>query len=184
MMGIHQKKFFYFHVLLVTVFVFFSAVAQAEIRPEKIHLADNRKTQAYLDDGLIMGGDRAISSVIIKDIRRALNPGYERVVLDLEGQQNGETTELPRAPYYQLAVNAEENRMIMTLWGQPKLNFDSKKVVDAFKKSKVVKNIVLLPRIEDDSWTFVFELKPHFNVEVFELNKPVRLILDIQEKKS
>lgn len=184
MMTINQKTVPLFQALLIGGFVLFSEVTRAEIRPEKIHLSDNKKTQTYLSDGLIMGGDRAISNVVIKDIRRALNAGYERVVLDLEGQQNGEQAVLPRAPYFQLAVNAEENRLIMTLWGQPKLSFDSKKIVDAFKRSKIVKNIVLLPRIEDDSWTFVFEVVPHSNVEVFELDKPVRLILDIQQKKT
>ncbi|MEO5971271.1 MAG: hypothetical protein ABIQ95_15195 [Bdellovibrionia bacterium] len=183
-MGINQKTVFQNQVILFAAFALFSGAARSEIRPEKIHVSDSKKTETYIDDGLIMGGDRAINNVVIKDIRRALNPGFERVVLDLESQQTGESIELPRAPYFQLAINSEENRMIMTLWGQPKLGFDSKKVVDAFKKSKIVKNIVLLPRIEDDSWTFVFELIPHFNVEVFELKKPVRLILDIQQKKA
>ena len=183
-MGIHQKMVPPLQILILTAAALFSLASRAEIRPEKTHLSDTKKTDTYYDDGLIMGGDRAMNNVIIRDIRRSLNPNYERVVLDLENQQEGSTAPLPRAPYFQLAVNAEENRMIMTLWGQPKLNFDSKKVVEAFKKSKIVRNIVLLPRIEDDSWTFVFELKPHFKVEVFELQKPVRLILDIQQKKS
>jgi hypothetical protein len=183
-MGKHKKTAQTIFLAISAMIGFSSTATRAEIRPEKIHLSDNKKTQNYLADGLIMGGDRAISGILVKDIRRALNPGYERVVLDLQGLENGEPSELPRAPYFQLAVNAEENRMVMTLWGQPKLGFNSKKVISAFKSSKIIKNVVLLPRIEDDSWTFVFEVAPHANVEVFELNKPVRLILDIQAKKS
>jgi hypothetical protein len=72
----------------------------------------------------------------------------------------------------------------MSVWGRPKLHFNSKKVLAAFKRSSVIQNVVLLPRLEDDSWTFVFELKSESPVEVFELTQPVRVIMDIQRKKN
>lgn len=158
--------------------------ARGEIRPEKVHVADSKKTKAYIRDGLIIGGDRAIDDVTVKDIRRAKNQGFERIVIDLEGTQNGEAAGIQRPPYYQFAVTPDERRLVVTLWGRPKLNFNSKKVVAAFKKSTVIQNVMLLPKLEDNSWTFVFELKSDSPVEVFELSNPVRVIVDIQPKKG
>jgi hypothetical protein len=40
---------------------------------------------------------------------------------------------------------------------------------------------MLLPRLEDQTWTLAFELKSKSPVEVFELTKPVRIILDIKK---
>jgi hypothetical protein len=77
-----------------------SVPAFAEIRPEKIHVADTNKTKSYVHDGLITGGDRAIDSVIVKDIRQSKNPGFERIVIDLEPFQGGETPAIQRPPYF------------------------------------------------------------------------------------
>lgn len=166
------------------------ATARAEIRPEKIYVADNRKNQLYKKEGLITGGDRTIADVVIKDIRRAVNPGngsnvaYERIVIDLEGTRNGEKAAIPRPPYYQLALRPLEKRILVSIWGKPQLAFDSRKVISAFRKSSVVSQVSLLPKVEEDLWTFVIELKQDTTVEVFELASPVRLIVDIAKKRT
>jgi hypothetical protein len=154
--------------------------AWAELRPDKVHVADAKKNLSYIHDGLFVGGDKAINDVVVKEIRRAANVGFERVVIDLEGTKSGEPTAIPRPPYYQVAVTPDEKRIVFTLWGKPKLGFDSRKVIAAFKKSSVVANVVLLPKVEEDTWTFVFELKGDSPVEVFELSDPVRVIMDIK----
>jgi hypothetical protein len=157
--------------------------AQAAIRPDKVHVADSKKTQNYVKDGLIVGGDRAIDDVVVRDIRRAANAGYERIVIDLQGNQGGETAAIPRPPYYQVAVTPDEKRLVFTVWGHPKLNFDAPKVLKSFKKSPVVASVELLPRVENDSWTFVIGLKSDKPVEVFELTQPVRIIVDVKNSK-
>ena len=154
--------------------------ARAEIRPEKVFSAGLTKTDAYVRDGLITGGDRAVSEVVIKDIRRASNSGYERIVIDLEGNRNGEPVAIERAPYFQVSITPDEKRLVVTLFGKPKLGFDPQKVLAAFKKSAVIERIVLLPALDEGSWTFSLELKSGRPVEVFELASPVRLIMDIR----
>jgi hypothetical protein len=156
----------------------------AEIRPERVHIAEAKKTKVYIRDGLIVGGDRTIDDVVVKDIRRASNPGFERFVIDLKGTHKGEAPAVQRPPYYQIAITPDERRLVFTIWGKPKLSFDAKKVLNAFKKSKVIQNAMLLPRLEDDLWMFVLELKSDAPLEVFELSNPVRVILDIQHKSS
>jgi hypothetical protein len=154
--------------------------ARAEVKPDKVRTADAKKTKAYITDGVIIGGDKSMDDVAIRDIRRATNAGFERVVIDIHSSQTANSAAISRPPYYQVAVTSDESRVLFTIWGKPRLDFDSKKVIAAFKKSAVVKNLVLLPRVEEDSWTFAIELKGGRPVEVFELSNPVRLIMDIR----
>lgn len=158
------------------------APASALLKPENVKVADSKKTQAYVKDGLFTGGDRAIDDVTVSEIRRAANPAYERLVIDLEGTYNGEPAAVKRAPYYQVAVNPDEKRLVVTLWGSPKLGFDPRKVLGAFKRSPVVAGIELLPKLEDKMWTFTVNLKSGRPVEVFELTDPARIIVDIKTK--
>ncbi len=154
--------------------------AQAALKPDAVRTADARKTNAYLSDGLVVGGDRAIDEVIIKDIRRAANAGFERVVIDLDATRFGEPMAVKRPPYFQASVTGDEQRVVFTIWGKPKLSFDAQKVQAAFRKSANLQKVELLPRLDDDSWTFVLGLKPHQSVEVFELSQPARIIVDIR----
>ncbi len=167
---------------LVCVSVVVPSSASAALSREKVFAADSKKTKFYLKDGLVTGGDRAITETTVRDIRRASNAGFERIVIDLEGTRNGEAAALKRAPYFQVAVSPEEKRLVVTLWGNPKLAFQAQKVVTAFKKSKVVERVELLPRVEDDIWTFVVALRDPTPVEVFELTDPARIILDVKSQ--
>lgn len=157
-----------------------SAHAVADLRPDRVHVADEKKNLAYIRDGLIIGGDQAVNEYVVKDIRRAANSGFERIVVDLEGNRNGEPMAISRAPYFQVAVSPDEKRLVLSIYGRPKLAFDSGRVLRSFQKSKVVQKVVLLPKLEDDVWTFVMELKHGAPVEIFELSSPVRLILDLK----
>ena len=154
------------------------------MKPERVHVADLKKTQAYVKDGLIVGGDRAVDEVVVKDIRRASNRGFERIVIDVDGSHNGDAVAVARPPYYQVNVSPDERRLIFTIWGNPKLGFNAKKVIQSFKKSRAISGLELLPRLEDDSWTFVMNLKEGRSVEVFELTKPVRIIVDVRENSA
>jgi hypothetical protein len=162
----------------------FSLVAHAELRPEKVYLADLKKTKNYVKDGLITGGDQAINEFVIKDIRRAPNTGFERIVIDLEGNRNGDSVAIARPPYFQVAVTPDEKRLVFTLFGRPSLDIDAKRVLSSFKKSAVIEKLNLFPLLDETSWTFAFELKGGHPVEIFELSKPTRIIVDIQNGKS
>jgi hypothetical protein len=171
---------------LVAVYVGMLLVsgAQASVNAQRVFQASSKKTQHYLADGVVVGGDSAIQSVRIKEIRRAANPaGFERIVMDLEASRaDGEPTALERPPYYQVSVNPEERRLIYTIWGKPQMDFQADKVVAAFKKSPVVQSVEFLPAVHSDSWTFVLNLKAGRPVEVFDLNQPARIITDIRLK--
>ncbi|OFZ54584.1 MAG: hypothetical protein A2428_00750 [Bdellovibrionales bacterium RIFOXYC1_FULL_54_43] len=167
-------------VLLITCG---TVLAMADLRPDKIQVADGKKTQAYVRDGLVIGGDKAIDEVLVKDIRRAANQGFERIVVDLAGNHNGEAAAIERPPYYQISVTPDEKRLVFTVWGHPKLSFDPKRVQAAFKESSVVERVQLFPVLDEGTWTFVFELKSGTPVEIFELSNPVRIIMDVKTPK-
>jgi len=160
------------------------ALGSVDTSAQRVFQATGKKNQRYLTDGVVVGGDSAIQSVRIKEIRRASNPqGFERIVIDLEASRaDGEPTALERAPYYQVSINPEERRLIYTLWGKPQLDFQAAKVVAAFKKSPVVQSVEFLPLVHGDQWTFVLNLKSGRPVEVFDLSGPARIITDIRLK--
>jgi hypothetical protein len=170
--------------MLLPLLIAFASTARADLRPEKVYVAENRKTQTYIKDGLIVGGDQAIHDIIVKDIRRAKNRMFERVVVDLEGNRNGEPAAIQRPPYYQVAVTPDEHRLLFSVWGNPKLELDAKKITASFKKSPTIQGIELIPKIESDHWTFGLQMKPGESVEVFELSDPVRIIIDIREGRK
>ncbi len=158
--------------------------AFSALNPEKVYPVETKKTDVYIHEGLFVGGDRAIIDVVIKDIRRATNSEYERLVLDLEKNEEGEKKGLERPPYFHVAVAPLKKQLIFTVWGKPKLSFNSKKVIQAFKKSKWVDHLELYPYLEENRWTFVVGLKSgQERVEVFELSNPMRIIVDIRPSK-
>lgn len=165
-------------------FLLVSTFASAELRPEKVFVAENRKSQTYIKDGLIVGGDQSIKDVVIRDIRRAKNPLFERIVVDIEGNLAGEPAAISRPPFYQVAVNPEEKRMIFSVFGKTKVALNANKVQGAFKKSAWIQGIQLYPQVDQDSWTFALEMKSGQAVEVFELSDPVRIIIDIRNTKG
>ena len=154
--------------------------ALASVQAEKVFVAEAKKNGHYLQDGLITGGDQAVDGVLVREIRRANNGTYERWVVDLEGTRRGEPVAIARPPYYQVAVNAEEKRLVFTVFGNPRLGFDARKVLQQLKKSPFVESVDLMPKLEDESWTFVVAMKAPRPVEVFELGKPVRVIIDFK----
>ena len=154
--------------------------AALDLRPEKVFVADSQKTKFYVPDGLIVGGDEAIDDVVVLDIRHSRNQGFERIVIDLEGNRSGEPAAIQRPPYYQVEVSQVMKRLVFTIWGKPKLAFDAAKVKAAFRKSKAVKRVQLLPILEKDRWMFVVHLASGQPVEIFELNHPVRIIADVR----
>ena len=178
-------KFKVYGALALVLGVRCFSVAHAALEQSRYFQADGKKTEHYISDGVVVGGDPAIHSVRVTEIRRAANPKFERIVIDLDASRaDGEVTALARPPYYQVSVNPEEKRIVYTLWGKPQLDFQAQKVMAAFKKSRVVESVELLPAVNPDQWTFVLNLKAGSPVEVFDLTQPARIITDIRLGRS
>lgn len=158
--------------LILSLFIAtLTSKATAALEPSQVRAALPKKTESYLKDGVITGGDREIHSGIVKDVRRATNGGFERIVIDLDAE---------KAPYYQAAVDPTSRRILVTIFGSPKLAINAKKIVDQFRASPLVARVEFFPLVEEDSWTFALYLKAAVPVEVFELTAPTRIIFDLK----
>jgi len=156
-------------------FVLLGSTAVAALEPNEVREALPKKTESYLKDGVISGGDRDVQAGLVKNIRRAVNGGFERVVIDIDAE---------RAPYYQAAVEPSQRRILITLFGNPRIGLNAKKITEDFKKSPLVSRVELLPKVEDDAWTFALHLRSAVPVEVFELTSPTRIIFDLKNGAS
>jgi hypothetical protein len=149
----------------------FMSTAGAAIEPSQVREALPKKTESYLREGVISGGDKDTQAGMVKNLRRAVNSGFERIVLDLDSE---------KAPYYQAAIEPSQKRILITVFGSPRLGLNAKRIAEDFKKSSLVSRVELFPKIEDDSWTFALHLKSAVPVEVFELTAPTRIIFDLK----
>ncbi len=174
-------------LILVSIALFSNPLsAQANVpslNADRVHTSAGQKLNFYIREGLFAGGDRTIEDVVVLDIRFAKNQGYERLVLDLEGNHKGDLGALKKPPYYQVSVTPDMKRLTVTLFGKPRLSIDPKRIHTAFRKSQNVSSLELLPLLEKDRWSFIVNLAQEQPVEVFELSNPIRIIVDIKNKK-
>lgn len=158
-----------------------ASYAIGNLDPARIYLAELKKKNTYIPEGLITGGDRRIEKTTVKDIRRANSAGFERIVIDLETSSEKKVAfAQSELPYFQVDIDKTNELMTVSLWGKPVLKFENSKVVSNFEKSRNVQSLDLLPRIDDEVWTFGIKLRQSRMVEVFELVEPPRLIIDIK----
>lgn len=154
-----------------------SIVAHAAPGPR--YEAGGKKSGAYRSEGFFAGGSKEVTSVRLKDVRRAdSQEGFERIVFDLEDQSG-------KIPYFQVQAANGEGRVVVSIWADTQYDFDSAKVAKAFLKSKRVRKFRALPRLEDGLSIFELNLsgavkKTESKLEAFYLTNPSRIIVDLQ----
>lgn len=158
-------------ILSGLMLVLFISSAGAALESGQVREALPKKTEFYLKQGLISGGDREVRSGIVRDVRRATNGEFERVVVDIDSE---------KAPYYQAAIDSAQRRIVVTVFGSPKLAINAKKIVEQFRKSALVARVEFFPIVDEDAWTFALYLRAAVPVEVFELSAPTRIIFDLK----
>lgn len=166
-------------IFLLTFFTLNSAHAQFD--DLKFKQALKVKKDFYLSEGSFTGGDRASSDFTVSNVRVASNPaGYDRVVIDLIGNRQGEKSALARPPFYLVEVDPENKRVLVTLYGQPKLDFSTSTSNQSAKKTKVVSSFEFTPIVSKDRWTWAIHTRHTTKAEVFELTDPARIIIDLK----
>ena len=153
--------------LLIFCLVFCSANMMAQnLLQERIRTLVAQKKSLYFDKGVFHNGVKT-NSATLKAIRHSFSNsnGYERIVLDFKEQQ------LPRV-YGNVAT--KNNKIFIDLFNT---NLGSN--VDSFGNSKYVESIDLYP-ITEEALSMEINLKRKFKAEVFYLNSPARLVIDIK----
>jgi len=165
--------------LLLSVFTLNPAFAQFDDLNFKQAL--KLKKDFYLTEGSFTGGDRLSSNFTISNVRIANNPaGYDRVVIDLSGTLHGEKTSMDRPPFYLVEMDQANKRVLVTLYGKPKLDFSTNQAIQSAKKSKTIEMVEFAPIVNTDRWSWAIHTRQQAKAEVFELTNPARIIIDLK----
>lgn len=165
--------------LLLSTFTLTTAFAQFDDLNFKQAL--KLKKDFYLTEGAFTGGDRLSSNFTISNLRIANNPaGYDRLVIDLSGSHHGENSTLDRPPFYLVEMDQTNKRIMVTLYGKPKLEFSTSQAIQSAKKSKNIEMVEFAPIVNPDRWTWAIHTRQQAKAEVFELTNPARIIIDLK----
>ena len=152
-----------------------TSVVLASSMPTSRYEATPKKTGAYKTEGFFSAGKKEITSAALKDIRRAnSNEGFERIVFDMDSQAS--------LPYFQVQYIPNESRIVVSIWSNVQYEFDSNRIRKAFSKSKNIKKVNIVPRVEDGLAIIemvIADQKKPLKFESFYLSKPNRIIIDL-----
>ena len=139
--------------------------------------ATTKKAGRYIDSGFFAGGSKLVTSTVLKDVRRGPQEKGERIVFDFEGMGSKSN----EVPYFQVHVNPESGRVVVSVWSDVSYDYDNSRIQSAFRKSGWFKGVNFMPRVEDGLATIELELKTNKKprIEAFYLSHPARIILDI-----
>lgn len=154
---------------------------QAQFDDLKFKQALKLKKDFYLSEGAFTGGDRSSSDFTVSNVRIATNPaGFDRVVIDLSGNTLGDKSTLARPPFYLVEMDPNDKRIMITLYGKPKLDFSTISSIQSAKKTKLISSLEFTPMANKDRWTWAIHTRQAAKVEVFELASPARIIIDLK----
>lgn len=154
----------FFSILILSLFS--HAAFSQDLMSERIRQISGKKRSVYFDSGIFHNGGPKVSSKI-KAIRHSFSEslGYERVVIDFE------TNEVPRIYGY---ISNQHKKIFLDLF-----NTEVPKSVGSFGSSRFVQKVDFFP-IESESVSLEMKFKSNVNVDVFFLEKPGRLVIDIK----
>ena len=137
-----------------------------DLLSERIRKLTGRKKSIYFDKGIFHNGNNSGMSKLMK-IRHNYSKtnGYERIVLDFS------TKSVPRIYGH---ISSSERKIYVDLF-----NTTIVKSLDSFGNSKFVESINFFP-IDKDKVSLELQTKLKVNAEVFYLESPGRLIIDIR----
>lgn len=143
-----------------------SSVFSQDLLSERIRKLSGRKKSIYFDKGIFHNGSTSSSSKLTK-IRHNFSKknGYERIVLDFS------TNSVPRIYGH---ISSSEKKIYIDLF-----NTELGKAIDSFGNSKFIETINFFP-IDKDKISLELQTKSKVNAEVFYLESPGRLIIDIR----
>lgn len=170
-----------FFPILAMILGFYQTTAFAQFDDLKFKQALKLKKDFYLSEGSFTGGDQSSQDFTVTNVRVAPNPaGYDRIVIDLSGNRLGEKSPLKRPPFYLIENDSIAKRIVVTLYGKPKLDFSTLSSIQSAKKTRFINEIEFTPLANSDRWVWAIHTKQSAKVEVFELTDPARVIIDVK----
>ena len=151
-------------ILVLSIFSF--EVFGQDLLGERIRRVTSRKKSIYLDKGIFHNGGPSVSSTL-KAVRHNYNKslGYERIVFDFKAKK------IPKVYGH---INSGDKNLYVDL-------FDTQimKGINSFGKTKFVDSINFFP-ISRETLSVELRFKEKVSVDIFYLDNPGRLVIDIK----
>lgn len=155
--------------LLLSILILSTLTAQAfgqDLLGERIRRITSRKKSIYLDKGIFHNGGPSVPSKL-KAVRHNYNKtlGYERIVFDFGSK---------KIPKIYGHINSKNKNLYVDL-------FDTKilKGINSFGKTNFVDSINFFP-ISRETLSVELKFKEKVSVDIFYLDNPGRLVIDIK----
>lgn len=158
-------------IFILSIFWGLSSPLRASTSLPEVYKTEPKKTQVYIHEGIIEGGESEVNASFVTNIRRSKNADFERVVLDFDSK---------KIPAFHISVEPKMKRILFTISGNTKPTFNGAQILKQFKKSGIIDSIELFPKIDEKNWTFNIKLKRDVPVEVFTLSQPERIVMDLK----
>jgi len=155
-----------FTLITLVLSILSTSLFAQDLLGERIRRITSRKKSIYLDRGIFHNGGPKVHS-ILKAVRHNYNQakGFERIVFDFK------TKKIPKVYGY---INSANKNLYVDL-------FDTRVVkgINSFGKTQYVKTINFFP-ISKDSLSVELKFKEKVSVDIFYLDNPGRLVIDIK----
>lgn len=145
-------------------------------------MALSKKTNEYMEEGVITGGE-AIRGSILMDLQRiySAKSKMDRVVIDIGAMSPGES--LREMGYFHVSVEKKPARIVIDLPHVKALGKSLEDFHKAFYTSPFIDKYRLIANPVDSSMQILLELRRPVSVEVFQVltsGKNPRLVLDLK----
>jgi hypothetical protein len=150
--------------------IFSSALSAQNLFEERIRKVANFKSENFIDGGVFVGGAQGSQSTL-KAMRHSFDKklNHERVVFDFE-------TEM--APQVYGHLNGKKNVLYIDF-----LKTKPGKTLNSFGVTEFIKTMNVFP-FSDGTLSTELTLSENAIIEIFILDKPGRIVMDIKRKKQ
>jgi hypothetical protein len=144
----------------------FSLHAQ-DLMNSRIRKISDRKRSIYIDQGIFHSGNSGARAILKKLRHSSPGPkGYERLVLDFKGKQT------PKIYGY---VNGQDKKLYIDLF-----DTSMEKGIGSFGSTEHIKSVNFYA-FADNSTSLEVDFKTNVAVDIFYLQNPGRLVVDIKQ---
>lgn len=138
------------------------------------------KKNAYVADGVFTGGRVIAQGTSLLGVRRDFAPksGLERIVVAL-GDKDAKPLAKGMA-YFQASLDSANKRVVLDISQLKQSKISEAQVQRLFRTSPNVASIDFTLDPEDKAASMVVNLKRPMKLEVFQLRKPARIVMDLK----
>jgi hypothetical protein len=153
-------------IILLVYIVCNTQVFGQDLLKERIRKIGGKKSSIYIENGIFHNGGVKQDSVI-KAIRQSYNSkqGFERIVIDFS------TSNIPKVYGH---ISADEKKIYIDFFSS-----NLAKDFQAVSKTKFIEKVSVFP-IEENYLSVELKLKAKSSADVFFLENPGRLVIDIK----